>query len=311
MVCESNRCTYLAYEPFLMEKFNMEYTKNCPKCGKIQKYARKSGLERAIKKNSICTECRGYGPKSGPEGYSKNCPQCNKIQKYKSQRGLNKAIKNKTICSECSHKNKRINSKEKKRRKAVHSKRYNQTPKYKKYKKQYYLKPENIIKQKKQQKRYRERPEVKEKTKEYYNRPDIRIKRRDHNRKYSRERRKDPIIKMNERMSNGIRSSLQSNNLSKRGKHWEDLIGYTSQDLKKHIESLFTDGMTWEKLGKGEIQIDHIIPISFFVYISTGDVEFRMCWSLENLQPLWTKDNLEKNDKMTLWGKEVNARDIK
>ena len=39
---------------------------------------------------------------------------------------------------------------------------------------------------------------------------------------------------------------------------------------------------------------NHIIPQSFFEFQSTDDVEFRMCWRLENLQPLWAFDNLSK-----------------
>ena len=97
-------------------------------------------------------------------------------------------------------------------------------------------------------------------------------------------------------MSNAIRHSLSQNNLSKNGRHWEDLVGYTSQELREHLESLFTDGMSWGN--KGKWQIDHIIPKSFFKIKEVGDVEFRMCWSLDNLQPLWAKDNILKSNKI-------------
>jgi len=41
-----------------------------------------------------------------------------------------------------------------------------------------------------------------------------------------------------------------------------------------------------------------------------NDTEFKYCWSLHNLQPLWEKDNLEKSDKITIWGKEIKAQNI-
>ena len=73
----------------------------------------------------------------------------------------------------------------------------------------------------------------------------------------------------------------------------------------KRIEKL---GMNLENYGKWHV--DHIIPVSFFKFKNTDDVEFKMCWRLENLQPLWEKDNLEKIDKMILWRKKINARQI-
>ncbi len=84
----------------------------------------------------------------------------------------------------------------------------------------------------------------------------------------------------------------------KNGREWESLVGYSASDLCKHLESLFVDGMTWEKLLSGEIHIDHKIPVTFFKFQSTNDVEFKMCWRLENLQPLWAKDNHIKSNKI-------------
>ena len=64
-----------------------------------------------------------------------------------------------------------------------------------------------------------------------------------------------------------------------------------------HLEKQFTDGMTWEKFLRGEIWMDHIKPISKFNYVSSEDIEFKECWSLNNLQPLWAKDNRRKYNK--------------
>jgi hypothetical protein len=92
-----------------------------------------------------------------------------------------------------------------------------------------------------------------------------------------------------------LRDSLRQN---KAGRHWEDLLGYTLADLKKSLESKFTLGMTWENQGKDGWHIDHITPRSFFIWHKSEDQEFLYCWSLDNLQPLWAKDNLKKSNKL-------------
>ena len=74
------------------------------------------------------------------------------------------------------------------------------------------------------------------------------------------------------------------------------LVGYTLTELMEHLESKFQPGMTWDNYG--EWHIDHIIPISYFDYSSYDDETFKICWDLNNLQPLWAKDNLIKSNKL-------------
>jgi hypothetical protein len=83
---------------------------------------------------------------------------------------------------------------------------------------------------------------------------------------------------------------------NKGGASWESFIGYTLQDLMCHIESRFLDGMSWDN--RGLWHIDHIKPLSSFKYKSYDDPAFKECWSLDNLQPLWAKDNLSKGAKI-------------
>lgn len=78
----------------------------------------------------------------------------------------------------------------------------------------------------------------------------------------------------------------------------ERVLGYTFERLREHIESQFTDGMNWELALKGQIDIDHIIPRCSFYYETTDDQDFKDCWALSNLRPMWKKDNLEKRDRM-------------
>lgn len=78
----------------------------------------------------------------------------------------------------------------------------------------------------------------------------------------------------------------------KHGLPWEGILGYSARDLMSHLESLFANGMTWANYGKWEI--DHIRPIASFKFTSIRDTDFKECWALKNLQPLWAADNRRK-----------------
>lgn len=98
---------------------------------------------------------------------------------------------------------------------------------------------------------------------------------------------------LNHKISNQIRLSIGRN---KNRYHWESLVNYTVDDLKKHLEGLFVDGMSWDN--RSEWHIDHKIPISAFNFEKPSDMDFKKCWALSNLQPLWAKENLQKNNKL-------------
>ena len=113
----------------------------------------------------------------------------------------------------------------------------------------------------------------------------------------NKERISTPKGALNQRMRHGVNLSLRYG--QKNGRHWEDLVGYTFNDLKLHLEKQFTDGMNWEKFLKGNIHIDHKIPVSAFNYEKAEDIDFKKCWALSNLQPLWAKDNQKKGNRLT------------
>jgi len=116
---------------------------------------------------------------------------------------------------------------------------------------------------------------------------------RDYYSRYMNQYRiKNPSFCIRHSISAGISSSLRD---GKQGRRWESLVGYTIKDLMTHLESQFTKGMTWENYG--EWHIDHIRPLSDFAFISADDPEFKECWSLWNLQPLWAHENLSKHAK--------------
>jgi len=73
-----------------------------------------------------------------------------------------------------------------------------------------------------------------------------------------------------------------------------ELVGCSIEELMKHIESQFTDGMSWEN--QGEWHIDHVRPCASFDL--TDEQQQRECFHYTNLQPLWAEDNLRKRAKI-------------
>lgn len=111
---------------------------------------------------------------------------------------------------------------------------------------------------------------------------------------YDRERhRTDPKIKLSNNISNRVCQSLKGN---KNGRHWEDIVGYTLDKLKKHLEKKFTKGMSWNNYGQWHI--DHEVPVSAFNFTKPEHRDFKRCWALKNLQPLWAEENQSKNAKI-------------
>lgn len=119
-------------------------------------------------------------------------------------------------------------------------------------------------------------------------------------RAYLQKRRaQDPLQKLHDSMGNRFRDVLRSN---KGGRSWKAFVGYDCVELKEHLESLFLPDMTWENYGQWHI--DHVRPVSSFDFTGNVDEVAKVCWSLENLQPLWASDNLRKSKS---WDGLVNA----
>jgi hypothetical protein len=115
-------------------------------------------------------------------------------------------------------------------------------------------------------------------------------------RNYERNRKaNDPAYKLIANFRTAIYQVLKENNVEK-NKHYFDILRYTPEELISHLENLFTDGMTWENYG--EWHVDHKTPISSFNFESIDDDSFMECWSLENLQPMWGKENIVKGSKI-------------
>lgn len=121
----------------------------------------------------------------------------------------------------------------------------------------------------------------------------VREWRRDESRLSRWKYENDPTYAMYHRMKRWMNKHLTEVRPSKK---WADLLGYTAAQLRDHIERQFLPGMTWGN--KGQWHIDHIIPVSSFNIASADSPEFRVCFGLPNLRPLWAQDNLAKSDKV-------------
>jgi hypothetical protein len=120
-------------------------------------------------------------------------------------------------------------------------------------------------------------------------------KHRERKRVYQKHKRHtDPLYKLISNFRSAIYIVLKENNLQKYG-HYFDILGYTPEQLIVHLEKQFNDGMNWDNYG--EWHIDHIKPISSFIFEGSEDEEFKKCWSLDNLQPMWGLENIKKGNK--------------
>ncbi len=120
-------------------------------------------------------------------------------------------------------------------------------------------------------------------------------KSRETRRRSEAKRRGTPKGKLSNAMSCGIRASLRNN---KGRRHWETLVNFTIDHLKRHLEKLFTPEMTWDNFGT-VWHVDHQIPIAVFNFEKPEHIDFQLCWSLKNLQPLQATKNISKGCKLS------------
>jgi len=122
---------------------------------------------------------------------------------------------------------------------------------------------------------------------------------RDVNRdKINQQRRERKLIDPNFRIQMNIRARIRgalNNKGIVKSLSLISLIGCSVENLKKHIESQFTEDMSWDKIGRKGIHIDHIKPCSSFDL--TDLHQQKECFHYTNLQPLWWFDNLKKGSK--------------
>lgn len=110
------------------------------------------------------------------------------------------------------------------------------------------------------------------------------------------ENRKNISKRLRKQASNLVRDALAKHGAYKNGSFIKH-VGWTVEELKTHLESKFQPGMSWDNYGRDGWHLDHKTPDSWFSYSSAEDEGFKQSWSLDNLQPLWEKDNCRKSNR--------------
>ena len=116
---------------------------------------------------------------------------------------------------------------------------------------------------------------------------------------YQNERRNNnPKFKLDYNIASAISTALKGN---KNRKKWQTLVGYSLEDLIKHLEFHFEPWMNWDNYGKKSEKwaVDHSIPTTWFEYEMPYSPEFKACWSLQNLRPMNFGDNSRKSNRGT------------
>ena len=157
-------------------------------------------------------------------------------------------------------------------------------------------KEEKKLARKERSRKYYERDKVKklkEQSERWKNDPEFRKRRSNH---AMNRRKTDPNYRLIETIRNRTRISIIK---QYKNSKTINLLGASIDDVRKHIESLWLNGMSWENHGTKGWHIDHIIPLS---KCKNEEDMLKLC-HYTNLQPLWFEDNLKKSDKISEeWG---------
>ena len=114
---------------------------------------------------------------------------------------------------------------------------------------------------------------------------------------YKNNRRQtDPTIKLTSYLRNRTRQAFKAQNLRKNNKSIE-LLECSQQFLKDWIEFQLYGDMTLENYGK-LWHMDHCLPVSSFDLFNED--EMRRCFNWKNLRPMYSKDNIEKGNKINI-----------
>ena len=110
-----------------------------------------------------------------------------------------------------------------------------------------------------------------------------------YNKRFRERYNTDPLFRLTDNIRTLIRLSISNGGYSKKSRTCQ-ILGCSFKEYYQHIESQFTDGMTWERIS--EIHIDHRLPLS----AANTEEELLALNHYSNLQPMWAKDNLAKGD---------------
>jgi hypothetical protein len=161
-------------------------------------------------------------------------------------------------------------------------------------KREYYIKNKNKFTENHKKYINKNKNYWKDYNKKYYesNKEKINKQKKEYNKKRLQT---DPIYKMVRNIRSRIKNTLKSKSIKNYMTPLE-LFGASAEEVWKHLESQFKDGMTRENNNRKGWHIDHIKPISSFDL--TDPNQLKECCHYKNLQPLWWYDNLSKGKKI-------------
>lgn len=158
------------------------------------------------------------------------------------------------------------------------------TPEGRAYRKEYLSRPEVKAKESIR----RKGPIAKAAQRRHKSKPETKVKRA----RNMRAVRSTTVGCLNNRMAVALHRGLKS---GKTGAAWAALVGYTVDELRRHLERQFLPKMSWANINLWHI--DHIVPLASFSFTSVDDPEFKAAWCLANLRPLWALKNMSKGAK--------------
>lgn len=111
--------------------------------------------------------------------------------------------------------------------------------------------------------------------------------------KWAREKRKnDPAYSIECRIRNRVSDALKKSDTSKAYRTF-DLLGCTALECVEYLNTKASNGYYF---GQEGIEVDHIIPCSFFDF--TDPIQQKICFNYRNLQLLTKEDNIKKSDTL-------------
>ena len=127
-----------------------------------------------------------------------------------------------------------------------------------------------------------------------------RAKHKDKHNAKARERMKtDPKYRIDRLMKGGISQDLKRRGLKKSGRKWLTMIPYNKEELLNHLFFAIKPDMRQEDFFNGKLHVGHFPwPRELFRYSSADDIEFQICWGLDNLKLQWGGENMSLMDKL-------------
>lgn len=223
--------------------------------------------------------------KSHKDGLSSHCKPCKKLsdQQYNERNKESIATKKK----EYNERNKERLAEAKK----LYSKKHSEH--LKEYKKQWNEKNREAVALKKKEYYEKTKDVAIARSRKHYldNKELIAVKKREYEK---RRRESDPMFKAMCNLRSRLYKSCRALSINKQFKTI-DSLGIAPEEFKLYIESLFTDGMSWDNYGLGHDKwsLDHIKPLC----MATTEEELFALNYYTNLQPMWWFDNLMKAGK--------------